>query len=264
MDTSFGDIFLSRNDLDSLATPKNRLEPQYTLPYHAWREKKDDTSRENLLQAVTPFIERNIQGIRGADPNYLRLQGKILAMKAMDHYDPEQSSMETYLTHQLMPLRRKARQQMNVLGIPDRLLMASQQLESAETELQDELGRLPTTTELSDKLHISAKQIERIRRMTHARNTGSFLTPDDEGEVGGSQEVTRNLPAEYRHQYVLSALRNDPKSALIYEHDHGLHGRQRLPVTELAGRLGVSPGAVSQRRNRIAEIVNNAERDIYG
>ncbi|MCL2120187.1 MAG: hypothetical protein FWH27_17365, partial [Planctomycetaceae bacterium] len=191
--SDFGNIFLSRNDLDSLSVPKNRLEPQYADTYHVWREKKDDTSRENLLQTITPAIERTVRGIHGADPNYMKLQGKILAMKAMDRYDPEQSSLETYLTHQLMPLRRKARQQMNVLSIPDRLLMASQQLESAETELQDELGRMPTTLELSDRLHISAKQIERIRRMTHARNTGSYLTPDDEGTVGGNMEVARNL-----------------------------------------------------------------------
>jgi len=262
--SNLGNIFLSRDALDSLSPPKNRLEPQYADAFHAWREKNDDSSRENLLHAITPAIDRTVQGIHGTDPNSMRLQGKILAMKAMDRYDPEQSSLETYLTHQLMPLRRTARQQMNVLGIPDRLLMASQQLEGAEIELQDELNRMPTTNELADKMHISAKQIERIRRMTHARNTGSVLTPDEEGTVGGNMEVARNLPVEYRHQYVLSALRNDPKSALIYEIDNGLNGRQSLSVTELADQLGLSPGAVSQRRNKIMEIVNNAEKEIYG
>jgi DNA-binding Lrp family transcriptional regulator len=63
---------------------------------------------------------------------------------------------------------------------------------------------------------------------------------------------------------VLSALRNDPRSALIYEIDNGLNGRQRLSVTELADMLKLSPGAVSQRRSKILEIVNKAERDIYG
>jgi RNA polymerase sigma-B factor len=262
--THFGNIFLSRDDLDSLSAPKNRLEPQYADAYNTWREKNDDSSRENLLHVITPAIDRTVHGIHGSDQNYMKLQGKILAMKAMDRYDPEQSSLETYLAHQLMPLRRTARQQMNVLGIPDRLLMVSQQLGSTEIELQDELGRMPTTAELADKMHISTKQIERIRQMTYARNTGSFLTPDEEGTVGGNMEVARNLPAEYRHQYVLSALRSDPKSVLIYEIDNGLNGRQKLSVTELADKLGLSPGAVSQRRNRITEIVNNTEKEIYG
>jgi DNA-directed RNA polymerase specialized sigma subunit len=171
--SSFDNVFLSRGEIASLDQPKNRLEPQYAAAYTAWRDGKDDRSREDLLKAITPAIDRAVSGIHGADPNYMKLQGKLLAMQAMDRYNPEQSALETYLTHQLMPLRRTARQQMNVLGIPDRLLMASQQLESTETELQDELGRMPTTRELSDKLSISPKQIARMRRMTHARNTGS-------------------------------------------------------------------------------------------
>jgi hypothetical protein len=139
--SSFGNVFLSRGEIESLDQPKNRLEPQYAAALTAWRNGKDDRSRENLLRAITSAIDRAVSGIHGAYPNYMKLQDKLLAMKVMDRYNPEQSSLETYLTHQLMPLQRTARQQMNVLGIPDRLLMASQQLESTETELQDDLGR---------------------------------------------------------------------------------------------------------------------------
>ena len=257
-------IFLSRGDLDSFSTPKNRLEPQYAEVYGAWKTSNDDQTREKLLSALSPFIAKNVRGIPSGDPNYLSIQGKILAMKAMEKYDPEQSALETYLNHQLMPLRRTSRQQMNMLGLPDRLLLASRDVDNAEVELGDELGRIPTTAELADRLSISTKQIERIRRMAHARNTGSQLTPDEEGQTGGSEAVMRQLPDEYRHMFVLSALRNDPKSALIYEHDQQLHGRQPLSTVLLAEKLGLSPGAISQRRNRIDVIRNNAEKEIYG
>ena len=46
--------------------------------------------------------------------------------------------------------------------------------------------------------------------------------------------------------------------------DHGLHGRRALSTGALARKLGLSPGAISQRRNKISEIVNNAEKTIYG
>ena len=259
-----GNVFLSREDIDSLSTVPNRLEPEFADVYGAWKAKDDETTRDRLLMAMTPTIAQTVRDIPGADPNSMTIRGKILAMNAMNRYDPGKSSLGTFLTHQLLPLRRTARQQMNVLGLPDRLLQNSQQLESAETELQDELGRMPTTGELSDRLGVSMKQIERIRRSAHARNTGSYLTADEEGEVGSAGEVTRRLPEIYRHQYVFSALRNDPKSALIYEHDQSLHGRLPLSTSELAEKLGLSPGAISQRRNRIAEIANNAEREIYG
>jgi len=258
-----GNVFLARNDLDSFTVPESRLEPEYTEAFGAWKQKDDEDTREKLLSTISPAIDRTVRGI-GGDPNYLGIRAKILAIRAMGKYDPAKSSLDTFLNHQLMPLRRTNRQQMNVLGLPDRMLLATRQLASAEIELTDELGRMPTTSELSDKLSMSSKQIERLRRMTHARNSGSFLTPDEEGQTGDSQAVTRQLPEEYRHQYVLSALRNDPKSALIYEHDQGLHGRQSVSTVELAEKLGLSPGAISQRRNRIDVIRNNAEREIYG
>ena len=261
----FSGTFLAQRDIDALAVPKNKLEPTYSDSYKAWRDnREDEAARDGLLRAVSPFIDKTVQSIPGADANYLKIRGKVLAMNAMGKYDPEQSSLETYLTHQLMPLRRTARQQMNVLGLPDRMLMASQQLDGAEVELTDELGRMPTTQELSDRMQISAKQIERIRRMAHARNTGTFLTPDEEGTVGGGSEVVGRLPDAYRHQYVMSALEKDPKSLLIYEHDQQLHGRPKLSTNELAEKLGLSPGAISQRRQRIGEVSNNAEREIYG
>ena len=261
---ALGNTFLSRAEVDSFSVPKNHLEPEYADVYGSWKTLGDEPSRDKLLQTITPLIERSVRDISGADPNYLAIRGKILALNSLPKYDPEKSSLATFLSHQLLPLRRTARQQMNVLGLPDRLLQSSRELESAETELQDDLGRTPTTQELSDRLHISVKQIERIRRMAHARNSGSFLTADEEGQQAGPGEIIQKLPETYRHEFVLSSLRNDPKSTLIYEHDQSLHGRRPISTSELAIKLSLSPGAVSQRRNKIDQIRNSAETEIFG
>ncbi len=264
MTTDLNNIFLSRADLNSLAEPVSRLEPAYKPVYDAWKQSDTDESRNAVLHAMTPLIDRTVKSVAGSDPNYMRIRAKLLVLNSLPKYDPKHSALETYMTHQLMPLRRTARQQMNILGLPDRMLVAATQLDGAELELSDELGRPPTTLELSDKMHISPKQIERLRRMTHARNTGSYAVADEEGQVGGAGAVSRNLSEQYRHQFVLSALQRDPKSALIYEHDNGLHGRAAISTADLAKKLGLSAGAISQRRNKIAEVVNNAEREIYG
>jgi DNA-directed RNA polymerase specialized sigma subunit len=261
--SSLQNVFLSRADLDSLSKPKTHLEEQFRIPFETWKEKQDDESRERLLQAIMPVIRENVSQVAGADKGYMTIQGKILALKAMERYDPSQSSIATYLNRQLMPLRRTARQQMNVLGIPDRVLFAAQQLEGAETELEDALGRPPTTVELADKMSISVKQIERIRRLSHARNSGNIGTPDEEGGVK-SPEVTRTLDAKYRHEYVMDALANDPITQFIYETDNRLNGRRQMSTIDLAKKLRISPGAVSQRRNKINVLANRAEKAIYG
>jgi len=147
---------------------------------------------------------------------------------------------------------------MNILGIPERIMLASQQMEGAEVELEDRLGRLPTTDELADHMGMSVKQIERIRRTGHAQNTGAYATPTEEGDLM-SPAVRRNIPQEYLHEFVFSALENDPISKFIYENDNGLHGRKVLSNQDLAKKLRLSTGAVSQRRKRILEIVNKAQ-----
>lgn len=260
---SLGDVFLSRENLDELNRPKNRIEPEFEPVFNSWREKRDPDTTDQLLTAITPVIQQNVRTVGGADPLYMGIQGKLLAMRAMEKYDPARSSVATYLNRQLMPLRRTARKQVNILTIPDRVLIAAQQMEGAETELEDELGRAPTTTELADRMHISTKQIERIRRMSHARNTGSLAVPTEEGG-SNNPAVRRTLKDEYRHEYVMSALHNDPISQFIYECDNQLNGRRPLPVDKLAQKVGLTAGAVSQRRNKIGQIASGAERAIYG
>jgi DNA-directed RNA polymerase specialized sigma subunit len=261
---TFQNVFLTGSDLDSLSQPKpkNFLEPQYEPAFTAWSNDRSETNREALLQAISPVIANNVALVGNADKNYLTIQGKILAMKAMERYDPQKASVATYLSKQLFPLRRYARQQMNVLGMPERMMMASQRLESSELELEDVLGRSPTTDELADHMGLSVRQIERIRRGGHAKNTGSYDTPDEEGNIS-SPAVRRSLPQKYLHEYVLSALDSDPVSRYIYENDVGLHGRTTLSNQDLASKLRLSPGAVSQRRRKILEIVNKAEQRIY-
>jgi len=57
---------------------------------------------------------------------------------------------------------------------------------------------------------------------------------------------------------VLSAFENDPISRFIYENDNELHGRKMLPNKDLAAKLKISAGAVSQRRKKILEVLNKA------
>ena len=261
---TFQNVFLTGSELDSLTQPKPKhfLEPQYEPAFTAWSADRSDANREALLQAISPVIANNVALVGNADKNYLTIQGKILAMKAMERYDPQKASIATYLSKQLYPLRRYARQQMNVLGMPERLMMASQRLESAELELEDNLGRSPTTDELADHMGLSVKQIERIRRGSHARNTGSYDTPDEEGNIS-SPAIRRSLPQKYLHEYVLSALDSDPVSRTIYENDVGLYGRTTLSNQDLASKLRLTPGAVSQHRKKILEMVNKAQQMIY-
>jgi len=262
--SGFGNIFLSREDVASLNEPpakKIRLEPEYAEVYQKWKTQPSETNRDRMLSSLSPIIDRAVGQIQG-DKNYLTVRGKILAMQAMDKYDPSVSSLSTYLSSALLPLRRYARSQMNILNVPERTMLLSTQLEGAETELEDELGRPPTTSELADKMGMSVKSIEKARRSSHARNSGTYETPMEEGDVH-APIVTRNIPERYQHDYVLSRFSDDPISTFIYENDFQLNGRRKLSTADLAKRLKITSGAVSQRRQKIFETLNTMAKYLY-
>jgi DNA-directed RNA polymerase specialized sigma subunit len=130
--------------------------------------------------------------------------------------------------------------------------------------LEEELGRMPTTKELSDRLGVSLKQIERARAMQYSLNSGAIGNEGANGESYSSPAVERRLPEMYRHEYVMSALHDDPISQIIYEMDNGLHGRQPTGIVEMAKQLKVSTSHISRARNRLSELANRAEKEIYG
>jgi len=264
MTSHLGNIFLSRDDVASLnatPAPKNRLEPEYADAYQAWKQSPTEMNRDKMLSSVSPLIQRAVNQISG-DKNYLTIRGKILTARALEKYDPSVSSLSTYLSNALLPLRRDARSQMNVLTVPERVMLLSAKLEGAETELEDELGRAPTTSELADRLGMSAGAIEKARRNTHARNSGAFEMPDEEGNTQ-SVVISRRIPEKYQHDYMLSKFSSDPVSAFIYENDFQLNGRRKMSTDQLAKKLRITAGAVSQRRQKIFEALNGMQKVLY-
>ena len=68
--------------------------------------------------------------------------------------------------------------------------------------------------------------------------------------------VMQNDPTGW-HEFVYNDLNEVDKA--IMEYTLGLHGIKQLPTTEIAKKLNISPGAVSQRAQRIQAKLNQRE-----
>jgi DNA-directed RNA polymerase specialized sigma subunit len=183
-----------------------------------------------------------------------------MALDALQRYEPSKAKMKTYLMSQLQGLRRVSAQEQEIISIPEQIKLDQQHVHRVGSEMRDWLGRDPSDLELADKTGLSMKRLGHIRKATTARTEGSFMSTGEEGTEEAYAPAVRSLqqPAsDPWHEFVYYGL--DPTDQLIMEHTLGLRHKPILSNQDLARKLGVTPGAVSQRKARIQKQLNQRE-----
>lgn len=240
--------------------PESYLEEEYAQPLGDWQAKPTPENTSHLLKTINPVLTAAIRayGIQGSPT--LHSRAKIMAIDAMKRYDPTKAKLRTHLMVQLQGLRRHAAREQQVLSIPEQVALDIGHLRESENFLRDQLGRDPSDTELADHTNLSLKRIGYIRKARPSFSEGSFQRPTDEGEDIYSPPIqTKNNVAQW-HEFVYHDLA--PVDQAIMESTIGMHGKPVLSNQELARRLNISPGAVSQRKARIQGKLNL--RDEFG
>lgn len=224
-----------------------RLEPEYAHAYSAYKSDPSPSTTGALLSAVEPVITLGLRTYGMSEAPTLRGQAKRLALGAFSSYDPSRASLRTHVMSHLQGLQRQSARQSRVLAEPERVGLARGQLASAEAEAFDALGRDPSTAELSDRTGLSRTMINRIRSYHPGVAEGRFAPVDEdsgsEPVIQGKDPVMRL--AAFLHEDL------DGRDQTILEHSLGLFGAKKLRHGEIAKKLGLSPGAVSQRAERI-------------
>jgi len=172
-----------------------------------------------------------------------------MALDAMKRYDPTKAKLRTHLMFQLQGLRRYAARESQILSVPEQVGLDQGHLREGENFLRDQLGRDPADSELADHLNLSLKRIKYIRQARPTYSEGSFQRPTEEGEDIYQPAIQEKANVREWHEFVYHDM--SPIDQLIMEHTLGMHGKKVLPNQDVAKKLGISPGAVSQRKARI-------------
>lgn len=235
-----------------------KLEPEFEKEYSAWKTDPSPSNSTKLLQKLRPISDRAITMHVGKSSKNMHGQAKKIILNTLPNYDPTKAGLSTYLTHQLQALKRVARTQTQVLKIPERILIDQGRMVEATNELKDRLGRDPTDTELADFAGFSTKRLEHIRKFAQPLAEGTVLKGIGDEESGGFIPGTRNIMGEDLDPWIEAVYFDaDPVSKKIIEWTFGLHGSKTLTNKEIASRLGLSPGAISQRKAVIQKQINS-------
>lgn len=237
------------------------LEPEWQPHYDAWKANPGPKTNSAMMKAVRPVLDSALRTYGGSNPSpTLQSKAKILAMQAIERYDPQRAKLRTHLMSHLQGLRRLNAQETQIIGIPERIGLDQHRLRESERELQDKLGRPPSTSELADHTGLSARRIGKIRQVQPGVSEGmTTAISGDSGEedLPTGPAVVSGEGEKLWQNFIYHDL--PPQDQLIMEHTLGLHGKPVLPKQRVAQLLGLSPGAVSQRAARIQERLDQRE-----
>lgn len=230
------------------------LEPEYEDSFKAWQTADTPETRGQLLRTVQPVVDTAIRSYAGKTSPAVKGQAKMLALQSFRTYDPSKGNMKTHLLSQLRRLQRVSGQSSQAIHIPERIGFARKHIREAEESLRDDLGRDPSDLEIANYTGLSLRRLAQVRQANSGINSGSVID-----ETGENYSPQVNMPgntsnADSWQQMVYYDLGQTDQ--VIMDYSLGLHGSPQLSNTEIATRLGISPGAVSQRKNKIQAMLD--------
>lgn len=238
----------------------NLLESEFSDIYNQWKKEPSPANNTLILKAVNPVLTSAIKTYGFTGSPTLQGRAKIMALDAIKKYDPTKAKLRTHLMAQLQGLRRAAAREQQILSVPEKVGLDIVHLKNAENDLRDQLARDPSDVELSDYLKLPIKRIKYIRNMRKTYAEGQIKKITDEGEDYAAPSIESTRGIHQWHNLVYHDLH--PIDQVIMEHTLGMNGKPILSNKELAIRLNISPGAISQRKSKIQDKLNL--RDTFG
>lgn len=227
--------------------------------YKQWQQTRTPQTNTALLGTIQPVIDTAVMSYAGqnASPT-IRSRARLMALKALDTYDPARGNVRTHLLSQLQSLRRMSAQTQNIISIPEQVGLDYGRLSESEAELYDQLGRDPTDDELADHTGLSRRRIQKIRAFNQPVSEGMTTREvTDEESYGGDVASTipnSNRSADAWFNFVYEDL--SPVDKLIADMTLGRNGRRKASTQDIARRLNITPGAVSQRAAKIQALLD--------
>jgi hypothetical protein len=244
----------------AIRTMKNIPEPVARKPepsklatsYSLWNRTRSPEAMDEILKHSRDVIEKGITTYSGTDSPLMRSRARSIAAQAVKSYDPTaKASLSSWIMTNLQGLTRY-RQQVSPIRVPERVQYELHAVNQAAQELYDELGRDPTPVELADRTGLSSKRIDYVRRFNRSIRTESDYVDEEGGTYlpGVPDNSWENVWAEF----VYHDLDNINKK--IYD----MRVRKGMSVNDIAGKLNMSASAVSQRANKISDMLSEYQQ----
>jgi DNA-directed RNA polymerase specialized sigma subunit len=233
--------------------PNPLKKPSLDAMYSDWSRTQSPAQMEAMLDHLSPDMDKAVYAYSGLNAGpAVKTRAKLLAAKAIKKYSPDSgSSLRSWVYTSLQPLSRYSRE-LAPSPVPERTYQQLSALKKAEGDFYENKGRVASDSELADMIGMSIKQLNKIRGMdktvfSEGATAFSGTTPVT------SQEITAASNPNFQKD-VLDTMYSSltPQEQVILEHRLGYNGKKVLPNNDIAKKLKVSPGRVSQLTAHLA------------
>ena len=221
--------------------------------FDQYSQEPTSDNLNKVVSALEPTISYNLASMGAGDSPAMKAKAKVLTSKAIKTYDPSAGTgLPTWVSLQLMPLRRTRRQMQTVVKIPERIQQDAFGLAQHEQEFIDQHGREPSTIELADRSHLSMKRIEHIRKSVRKTPSESAF----EGNMPGSEADHSNEALDYLYHDA------DHLDRRILELKTGYGGVTPMEPKDVAIKLNLTPSQLSRRSARLTFRIQEIEKGL--
>ena len=222
----------------------NELKEKELDLWRKWMADRTNATLKPLLTSLKPIIDTHATKMTGNLPkSAIRAQMTQLVIDNLPNYNPEKSQLNTFLYNTAgMKLHRYVYEHQNLGTIPEPRIIQIGTYKKVRTNMEDELGRPPTSAELADELKWGKKQVELLEKEMRKDlvQDFSFINISEDNR----SDIDENLLLLH------SELFGQDKQ--VMEYLYGLEGKPSLTNSEISSKLGISQRMVTQIKNKIA------------
>ena len=232
-----------------IQAPVAKSKDQIKAVVTRWQKNRTPQDTKQIVAYLKPTIQSALHTYTPGQESAFRIKATKLALQSLTSYDASKAAApSSFVFTNLQRLNRIRRQRQNIIHIPESQVYLKQQIDKKVQQLQDDLGRQPTIDQICDATGMSRKKLQKIEGNS-TFSESSAINPQTQASTFGVKDITDR---DY-YNYVYSSVGDVDKKILQWSMPYN---GTPLSNNDIAKRLKLSPGAISQRKARLQQMMS--------